>query len=61
MKLSDDALKKFFIEKAKIGLSPGISFGAEGSGFMRMNIAAPFGVIDRALKSIGTAMKGLRK
>ncbi|MEA1920824.1 MAG: PatB family C-S lyase [Campylobacterota bacterium] len=39
--LSDKALRELFITKAKLGLSPGITFGKEGSGFMRMNIAVP--------------------
>ena len=36
--LSDEALQEFFLEKAKLALSPGAMFGKGGSGFMRMNI-----------------------
>jgi cystathionine beta-lyase len=39
MKLGDKELKEFFINEAKMGLSPGLSFGREGSGFMRLNFA----------------------
>lgn len=39
MKLGDKELKEFFINEAKLGLSPGLSFGREGSGFMRLNFA----------------------
>lgn len=36
--LSDEALQEFFLEQAKLALSPGAMFGKGGSGFMRMNI-----------------------
>ena len=39
MKLRDKLLRDFFIEEAKLGLNAGISFGREGSGFMRLNFA----------------------
>ncbi len=37
--LRDRELRDFFIHKAGLGLSAGISFGREGSGFMRLNFA----------------------
>ncbi|HRB21226.1 MAG TPA: aminotransferase, partial [Nitrosomonas sp.] len=43
--MSDAQLKHFFVHQAGIGMSPGILFGAEGSGFMRLNIAAPKRII----------------
>ena len=36
--LDDQLLQQFFLEKAKLALSPGAMFGKGGSGFMRMNI-----------------------
>jgi len=39
MNLSDKDLRNFFIEDAKLGLNPGLSFGREGSGCMRLNFA----------------------
>jgi len=39
MGLKDKELRTFFIEEAKLGLNPGLSFGREGSGFMRLNFA----------------------
>ena len=35
----DRALRDFFIHEARLGLNAGISFGREGSGFMRLNFA----------------------
>lgn len=54
--MDDDGLKQFFIEKASLGLSPGILFGAAGGGFMRMNIAAPLATIRQALDQINKAL-----
>jgi cystathionine beta-lyase len=39
MKLKNSELKDFFVQEAKLGLNAGISFGLEGSGFMRLNFA----------------------
>ena len=55
MKLDDEQLKQFFVQ-AGVGLSPGALFGAEGSGFMRMNIGAPRAVIEEALKRVSHAV-----
>lgn len=57
MNLSDEQLKQFFAQDARVGLSPGVLFGAEGSGFMRMNIGAPRAVISEALERIARAYK----
>jgi len=50
--MSNAQLKHFFVHEAGVGLSPGILFSEGGSGFMRMNIAAPRHVIVAALESI---------
>jgi cystathionine beta-lyase len=60
MGLSDEQLKHFFVRQAGVGLSPGIIFGEQGSGFMRMNIATPRSVIVEALEKIARAEQ-LRK
>lgn len=39
--LSDERLQRFFVEQARLGLNPGISFGEQGSGYMRLNFALP--------------------
>jgi cystathionine beta-lyase len=54
--MDDAALHQFLIEQAKVALSPGTLFGEDaGSGFMRLNIAAPRAVIMAALASIAAA------
>ncbi|WP_292980814.1 pyridoxal phosphate-dependent aminotransferase [Nitrosomonas sp.] len=54
--MNDDELRQFFIFEAGIGMNPGISFGAEGGGFMRMNIGTPRHRIRKALESIRSAL-----
>ncbi|HEY6528085.1 MAG TPA: PatB family C-S lyase [Cellvibrionaceae bacterium] len=54
--LNDSALRDFFIHKAGLGLNPGISFGAEGSGFMRLNIALPKEQLNMALEQLDQAL-----
>lgn len=46
--LDDAALHRRLIA-AGLGLSPGVQFGAEGSGFMRMNVALPRAQLQAAL------------
>ena len=53
--MNDDQLKHFFVHKAEVGLSPGVLFGREGSGFMRMNIGTPRHNILAALENIRKA------
>jgi len=55
--LSDDELRQFFILEAGIGLNPGISYGREGSGFMRMNIGTPRQHIRQALDNVRSALE----
>lgn len=50
--MTDAQLKHFFVHQAGIGMSPGILFGAEGSGFMRLNIGAPRKRINDLLQRI---------
>ncbi|WP_457597283.1 MalY/PatB family protein [Hydrogenimonas sp.] len=57
--LDDEALARFFIEEAKLGLNEGRSFGPGGSGFMRLNIATPRVVLEEATARLGAALSRL--
>lgn len=57
LNLDDEELKRFMIEKAKVGLNPGNSYGEEGKGFMRMNIACPRGTLEEGVSRIINALK----
>ena len=56
MGLNNAELHRFFIEQAKVAMSPGTLFGSEGAGFMRLNMAAPRDVIMNVLKAIRSAL-----
>ncbi len=49
-------LDQFFVETVKLGLNSGSTFGPEGSGFLRMNIACPKATVEEALKRIMEAL-----
>ena len=52
----DDATLKQRLVDAGLGLSPGIQFGPEGSGFMRMNFALPRASLRQALERLTQAL-----
>ena len=56
LEMTDAQLEAFFVQKAKLGLNAGITFGTGGSGFMRLNIASPRGVLSEALARITSAL-----
>ena len=55
MGMSDEQLREFFVKRAQVGMNPGTAFGLAGSGFMRLNIAAPRAVITEAMARITQA------
>jgi cysteine-S-conjugate beta-lyase len=59
--LDDDALNRFFIEKAGLGLTRGDLFGPGGSGFMRMNTGCTKATLTRALVQMKDAVSELYK
>lgn len=58
---SNEELASFFKEKASLFLNEGQIFGKEGSGFMRMNIAAPRYLLEEAMKRLKGAVDGLSR
>jgi cystathionine beta-lyase len=53
--LDDRQLQRLFVEQAGLGLSPGLHFGKQGRGFMRMNIATPRANVEQALQRLRSA------
>lgn len=49
-------LKNWLVNKAKLGLNDGLSFGEGGKGFMRMNIAVSKPVLQKALIQLQQAL-----
>ncbi|SFL90255.1 MalY/PatB family protein [Marinobacter zhejiangensis] len=54
--MSDVELKRFFVQQARVGLSPGASFGSGGSGFMRLNLGTSRAVLKQALDQLNEAV-----
>ena len=55
MGLSQKALNDFFVDKAHLALNDGTTFGKEGEGFMRLNVASPRSVLEQAMKQLAEA------
>ena len=49
-------LRKFFINKAGVGMNEGSEFGPGGEGFMRMNVAMPRSRVEKAMQQIEKAI-----
>ncbi|MBO8156728.1 MAG: putative C-S lyase [Bacillaceae bacterium] len=60
LNMTQEELKQFMIEKARVGLNDGSTFGEEGNGFMRMNIACPKQRVEEGTKRIVRALKELK-
>lgn len=54
--LTHEQLLDLLINKARVAMNDGTMFGAEGEGFMRMNIASPRSVLREALERIKSAI-----
>jgi cystathionine beta-lyase len=57
MSLSDKELKEFFVKNAKLGLSNGVSFSKEGSGYMRLNFAVSSEIMEQAMQQLDFALE----
>ncbi|MDP3265218.1 MAG: pyridoxal phosphate-dependent aminotransferase [Sulfuricurvum sp.] len=57
LKMGDRELRDFFVQEAGLGLSAGLGFGKEGSGYMRLNFAVATEILERALNQLSNALK----
>jgi len=58
--LNHDELVDFFVKKARLALNDGEIFGQGGEGFMRLNVASPRSVIQKALEQLRQALDELQ-
>jgi cystathionine beta-lyase len=56
MNLDDKKLRDFFVKDAKLGLNPGLAFGTNGSGFMRLNFAVSTEMMQEVVKRLDEAL-----
>lgn len=56
LNMSHDELTQWMAQTVGLGLNSGITFGEDGHGFMRMNIASPYNYIQEALDKLTQAL-----
>jgi len=61
LNMSNEELERFMHMDAQFFTDEGYVFGKEGSGFERINLAAPAWVIERELERLGKALKKIYK
>jgi len=61
LNMDNKELKKFMIQKAKVGLNAGIEYGEEGDQFMRMNVGSPKSMVEEGVKRIIDAVTDIRE
>ncbi|MBD3109018.1 pyridoxal phosphate-dependent aminotransferase [Bacillus sp. AGMB 02131] len=54
--LSDQELKQQLIQKGKIAVSPGVSYGKGGEGFIRLNVGCTHATVIEGLKRLKLAL-----
>jgi cystathionine beta-lyase len=58
LRLTQRELVSLFVNKAHLALNDGEMFGAEGIGFMRLNIGCPRAILKQALEQLKEALQG---
>ena len=57
--MDQKALMRFIVERARLGLNDGTSFGEEGAGFARLNLATPRKNVVEAMARLTAALRTL--
>lgn len=52
---------EFFLKHARVALSDGRTFGAEGTGFVRLNFGCPRSILKEALSRMKSSLNALRQ
>lgn len=52
LNLSHDSLVELFVKNARLALNDGVMFGAEGEGYMRLNIGCPRSILREAMERL---------
>ncbi|HEX2927711.1 MAG TPA: MalY/PatB family protein [Ruminiclostridium sp.] len=59
--MNGEQLESFMVDRAGLAMTPGTYFGANGEGFMRMNIACPRPILMKAMEQLKEAVSNLNK
>ncbi|QOP40669.1 PatB family C-S lyase [Sulfurimonas marina] len=60
MDLNNKVLREWFVKEAKLGLNAGLSFGKEGSGFMRLNFAVSSAKMAQIITQLQNALQRMK-
>lgn len=55
-----DKIQDFLINEAKVAMNDGATFGENGKGFFRMNVACPRYMVEEAMEKIEKAIRNLK-
>lgn len=58
--LNQEGLKDFFANDVRLALNDGAMFGKEGEGFMRINVACPRSLLQKALEQLKAAVQAIQ-
>lgn len=58
--LNREELKSLMVDKAKVGINYGYTFGSGGEGFIRLNAACPRAILQQGLERIASAVGSLK-
>lgn len=58
--LNQEELNRLFVEDAHLALNDGTTFGKEGEGFMRLNVACPRATHGKSIETVGAAVMDLK-
>jgi cystathionine beta-lyase len=54
-----EALNRFMLTRARLWLDKGQKFGAEGHGYMRVNLGCPQATVEEAVRRLAAAVAAL--
>ena len=57
--MTKEEIHDFMIQKAKLGLNDGCSFGRSLNGYMRLNAACPRATLEQAMHQLEAAVNSL--
>ena len=58
--IPQDKIQDFLINEAKVAMNDGATFGENGKGFFRMNVACPRYMVEEAVEKIEKAIRNLK-
>jgi cystathionine beta-lyase len=58
--IDDKQLQKELIEQQKVAIMPGYTYGAEGEGFLRLNVGCPRSKVESGVQALIRAIKAVK-